>query len=151
MPEHQECGEVMRELIDRCSGKSVSRMQASHECRTEQQRARTMDRGIAKVSRDGISAVLRLNTFDGSFDLVKSFRPTDALPTIFCPTHRIFQPIFIRVNVLQRDRFRTNMPTAERIILISANIKRPIITDPDLDPADRLTQIAASIMNFAWL
>src|SRR5688572_24546526 len=140
MPEHQERGEMMRQLIDRCCGESVSRVKAPNKRRAEQQSSRTVDRRIAKIRRNRIPSVLRLNTFDRAFYLVEGFRPTDPFPTTFGAAHRMSQPILVRVDVLQRYRFRTDVAAAERVVFVAANVERLIIPDTNFDPADRLAQ-----------
>ena len=57
------------------------------------------------------------------------------------------QAIFVGVYVLKCDRFRADISAAEWVVLVTANVERLIFADRDLDAADRLTQIAASMVD----
>jgi hypothetical protein len=59
-----------------------------------------MNGGITKVGCDGIPAVLRVNALEVLGYLVKSFVPSDALPTVRSATDGILKPVFIGVKVL---------------------------------------------------
>ena len=90
----------MRQLVNRGCGKPVPRMQAPDKAWREQHRAVVMNGGITKVGCDGIPAVLRVNALEVLRYFVKSFVPSDALPTVRSAAHRMFEPVFVVVKIL---------------------------------------------------
>ena len=108
-----------------------------------------MNGGITKVSSDGIPSVPRLNAFEVLRHLVKGFVPSDALPTILSAADGIFEPVFIVVNILQGNRLRTDVPAAERVVLVTADVETLVGLNSDFDAADRFAEIAGAIVRGA--
>src|SRR2546423_14616057 len=82
-----------------------------------------MDSGIAKVGCDRIPSVDGMNALEVLRYLVKSFVPPDTLPTVRSAANRIFQPVFIVVQILQGDGLRADVPPAERVLLVTADVQ----------------------------
>ena len=59
-----------------------------------------MNGGITEVRSDGIPPVLRANALEVLRHLVKSFVPSDTLPTVRSAADGIFEPVFVIVNIL---------------------------------------------------
>ena len=82
-----------------------------------------MDSGIAKVRCDRVPAVDGMNALEVLRYLVKSFIPLETLPTVRSAAHGIFQPVFVVVQILQRHGLRADVTSAERVVLVPANIE----------------------------
>src|SRR5260370_27588537 len=108
-----------------------------------------MNGGIAKVSCDGIPSVLRLNAFEVLRHLVKSFVPSDALPTMISAADGMFEPVFIIMNVWQGSGLRADVPAAERCVLVTADFETLAGLNSDFDAAYRFAKIAVAIMRGA--
>src|SRR5438132_5870656 len=108
-----------------------------------------MNGGVTKVRCDGSSPVLRLNPFEVLGHFVKSFVPSDALPTMISATDGIFEPVFIIVNVLQGHRLRADVPAAERVILVTADLQTLAGVNGDFDATYRFAEIASAIVRGA--
>src|SRR3989442_12823381 len=108
-----------------------------------------MNGGIAKVSRDGIPAVLRVNAFEVLHYLVKRFVPSDALPTVSSAADGIFEPIFIIVNVLQSHGLRADVASAEGVIFITADVQTLVGLNRDFDPTHSFAEIAVAVVRGA--
>ena len=65
-----------------------------------------MNRGITQVGCGGIFAVLRVNALEVVRYFVKSFVPSKLLPAVRSAAHRMPEPVFIVVQILQRDCLR---------------------------------------------
>src|ERR1700675_1936219 len=137
---------MMRQLVNRGGGKPVPRMQAPDKARCEQHRAITMNRGIAKISSDGIPAVLSVDALEVLRYFVKSFVPPDALPTIWSTTDGMFEPIFIVVNILQGDGLRADVAAAEWIVFVTADVQTCVGPHGDFDPTHSFGEIAVAIV-----
>jgi len=134
-----------------------------------------MNGGITKVRGDGIPAVDGMNALEVLRHLVKSFVPPDPLPARWSAAHGILEPVFIVVQILQGDGLRANVPPAERVVFVTAdietlalsvpaNIETPVvglsirrideiirkftgrILNNDCDATDRFAEIAVAIM-----
>jgi hypothetical protein len=138
---------MMRELVNRGCGKPIPRMQAADKTWCEQQSAIVMDGGITKVRGDGIPAVLRVNALEVLRYLVKSFVPSDALPTFRSAADWIFEPVFIIVKVLQGNSLRADLPTAERVVFVTADVQMLVGLNGNFDATYRFAEIASAIMN----
>src|ERR1051325_112844 len=110
-----------------------------------------MDSRIAEVRRNRVSAVRRVNALEVLRHFVKRFVPLQPLPTVSGATHRIAQPIFIVVQILQGDSFRADVAAAERILLVTANVEMLIPADSYLQAADRLAKIAGAIVDRSFV
>ena len=108
-----------------------------------------MNRGITEVGSDGVSSVLGFDALEVLRHLVKSFVPADALPTLSRSTDRIFEPVLIVMNILQGDGLRADIPAAEWVVLVPADLQSLIAISSDLNPADRFAEIATAIMSRA--
>src|SRR5258705_11379347 len=104
-----------------------------------------MDGGIAKVCSDGIPAVARVNALEVLRYLVKSFVPSDSLPTVRSAANGILEPVFIVVQILQGDGLRANVPAAERVVFIAADVQTLVGLTADLDAAYRVAELAGAI------
>jgi len=94
--------------------------------------------------------VLRADAFQVVSNFRKRFIPRDLFPTAFRATNRMPQPVFIEVNVLQSNGFRTDVPAAKRIILVATNVEMLSIPNSDLDAANRFAEITVTIMGRAF-
>src|SRR6266508_4787634 len=108
-----------------------------------------MNGGITKVSSDRIPAVLRLNALEVLRHLVKSFFPSDALPTMFSSADGIFEPVFIIVNILQSDGLRADVPSAEGVVFVTANVQTLVGLNGDFEATYRFAEIAGAVMKEA--
>ncbi len=146
MSEHKEAGEVMGQLIDRGCREAIACVQAADKTRKKEQRAVVVYGGIADIRGHAMAAVLRLNAFEVFGYFVKSFVPADLLPAAVGPAYRVFESIFIVVNVLKRNRFRADVATTEDVIRIALDTQRSVCLHADLDAAHRLAKIASAEM-----
>ena len=105
-----------------------------------------MNGGIAKVIRDGASSVLRLNAFEVLRNFVKRFVPADALPAIGSAADGMLEPVFVVVKILQSDGLWADVPSAEGIVFVAADVQTVVGLNGDLDPTDRLAEIAGAIV-----
>src|SRR5882762_7310114 len=113
---------MMRKLVNRGCGKPIARMQAAEKPWREQQSAIVMHSGITKIRSDGIPAVDGMNALEVLGHLVKSFVPPNTLPTVRSAAHGIFQPILIVVQILQGDSLWADVPAAERVVFVTADV-----------------------------
>ena len=105
-----------------------------------------MDGGITKVSSDRIPAVLRANAFEVLSYFVKSFVPSDALPTILRTTDGMFEPVLIIVNVLQGGGLRADVAATEGIVFVTADVQTLVGPHSDFDPTHSFGEIAVAIV-----
>ena len=82
-----------------------------------------MNGGIAKVRCDGIPAVRHVNALEVLRYLVKSFVPPEALPTVRSAADGIFEPVFIVVKISQGSGLRADVPAAERVVFVTADVE----------------------------
>ena len=136
----------MRQLINRGRRKPVPRMQAADKSRREQHSAITVNGGIAKIGCDGISAVLPVDALEVLRYFVKSFVPSNALPTILSTTDGMFEPIFVVMNVLQGDGLRADVAATEWIVFVTADVQTLIGPHSDFDPTHSFGEIAVAIV-----
>src|SRR6266850_7363260 len=109
-----------------------------------------MNGGITKVRGDGIPAVDGMNALEVLRHLVKSFVPPDPLPARWSAAHGILEPVFIVVQILQGDGLRANVPPAERVVFVTADIQTCLLRPaPDHDATNRFAEIAGAIMRGA--
>jgi len=108
-----------------------------------------MNGGITEVSSDGIPSVLRVNALEVLRHFVKSFVPPEPLPTVRSPAHGIFQPVFIIVKILQGHGLRADVPSAERVVFVTADVQTLVILNSDFDATYRFAEIATAIMEGA--
>ena len=104
-----------------------------------------MNGRITKVSCDGIPAVLRVNALKVLRYLVKSFVPADALPTVRSTAHGVFQPVFIIVKISQGRGLRADVPSAERVVFVTADVQT-LVLNSNFDAAYRFAEIAVAIV-----
>ena len=102
---------------------------------------------ISKVHADRVPAVLFLNPVYSVHYFVERFVPGNWHPTITQATHRLFQPIGVIVQVLERRGFRTHVPSAEDVSLIAAYRHDFFAGDLDLQAAHRFTEVAGSVVS----
>jgi hypothetical protein len=79
--------------------------------------------------------------------LVKSFVPSEALPTMGSAADRMSEPVFIAVKVLQGHRLRADVAVAEGVVFVTPDVETLIGLNSDLDAADRFAEIASAVMN----
>jgi len=82
-----------------------------------------MNGRIPQISCDGIPAVSVIDSGEVVGYFVESFVPADALPTLRRSAHGVSEPVFVVVNILQRNRFRADVSTAEWIFIVAANVE----------------------------
>lgn len=136
----------MRQLVDRCCGELIPCVQAPEKSRCKQHCAIVMNGWVAKITGDRVSAVLRVNALKVQRDFVESFVPTDALPTLRCAADRMFEAVFIIVKILQGDGLGADVPSAERVFLVTADVETLIGLKRDLNATYRFAEIAVAIM-----
>ena len=73
--------------------------------------------------------------------------PGQFAPAVTHTLHRRPQAIRVVVNILQGYRLGTNMPTAERIGLVTLYGDYFLTSGGDLQPADGLAQVTGAIMH----
>ena len=105
-----------------------------------------MNGGITKIRCDGISPVPGVNVLEVLRHLVKSFVPSDALPPNRSAADRMFESIFVVMNVLQGNSLRADVTAAERIVLIATDRQMMVRLDSDFDAANRFAEIAAAVV-----
>src|SRR5260370_26060490 len=105
-----------------------------------------MNVGIAKLRCDGMSPVARVNALEVLRHLLKSFVPPEPLPTVRSPTHGIFQPVFIIVKILQGNGLRADVPSAEGVVFVTADVQTLVSLNSDFDATYRFAEIATAIM-----
>ena len=66
----------------------------------------------------------RVNVFEVLRNFVKSFVPSEPLPTLRCAAHGIFQPVFIVVKILQRNGLRADVSAAEWIVFVTTDVEQ---------------------------
>ena len=103
---------MMRQLVNRGCGKPIPRMEAPDKPWCEQKSAIVMDGGITKVGCDGIPPMRRVNALEVLRDLIKSFVPSNALPTMLSTADGIPEPVFIVVKILQGNGLGADVPLA---------------------------------------
>jgi len=133
-----------------------------------------MNRRITKIGGEGIPSVLRMNALEVMGNLVKSFFPSQPFPALRSATYWILQPVFVVMKILQRHRLRADVPVAERVVLVTANLQWVsgfgvrvsggkfrvssefsgwvllpllLLLNRDLDAADRFAEIAGSVVH----
>src|SRR4051812_27562911 len=105
MSEHQERSEMMGQLVHRGRGEPVARAQAANESRRKEQRLVVMNGGVPEISREGITAMLRADALKVLRYIVKSVVPANAFPASRRAADRVLEPVFVVMNILQRDGF----------------------------------------------
>ena len=108
-----------------------------------------MHGGITKVRCDGISPVPRVNALEVLRHLIKSFVPSETLPTVRSAAHGIFQPVLVVVKISQGSGLRADVTAAERVVFVTANVETLAGLNGDFDAAYRFTEIAVAIMKGA--
>ena len=106
-----------------------------------------MNGGITKVRSNGIPSVRRANALEVLRHLVKSFVPTEPVPTLRRAAHGVFQPIFVVVKISQGSSLWADITSAERVVFVTADIETLIGLNSDFDAAYRFAEIAVAIMN----
>src|SRR5229473_8151066 len=108
-----------------------------------------MNVGITQVGCDGIPAVLRVNALEVLRHLVKSFFPSEPLPTMRSAADGIFEPVLIIVKILQGNGLRADVPSAERVVFVTADVQTLVGLNSDFDATYRFAEIAIAIMEGA--
>ena len=102
---------------------------------------------IAKIDRQGVSAVFLLDGRHPLGGFVESLLPADLFPLSIVGTpNRTFEPIRIFLDVLQSDGLGTDMAAAEGVVAIASNRRNDSVLDLDPQTTGRLTQIADAEM-----
>jgi hypothetical protein len=101
-----------------------------------------MNSGITQVCRDAVPAVLRVNALEVPRHFVKGFVPSDALPTMRSAPDRMSEPIFIIVKISQGSGLRADVPAAERVVFVTADVQTLAGSNTDFDATDRFAEIA---------
>src|SRR5207249_9251 len=90
--------------------------------------------------------MFRLNALEAAGHFIKSLVPTDLLPSIIGPANRLFESILVEVDILERNRLRTDISVAEHILCIAFDTQSSICLHADLDATHCLTEIAGPEM-----
>src|SRR5215471_11380514 len=106
-----------------------------------------MHGGIAEIGGHGITTVSGLDTFEVGGYFVEGFVPSDLLPAGARATDRMFQPVLIEVDVLQRNCLWADISVTEGIVFVSTNIQRAVIALSYLNAADGFADAAIAIVN----
>src|SRR5678809_586562 len=78
---------------------------------------------IPKIGSEGIPTVLRMNALEVMGYLVKSFFPSQPFPALRRAPDGILEPVFVVMKILQCHRLRADVPAAERVVLVTANLQ----------------------------
>ena len=78
-------------------------------------------RGVAQVQRYRIVAVRALNVVEPLGGFIHGFIPADRHPAIGGALHRVAQAVWVVMQILQRHGLRADMPTAERVGLVTTD------------------------------
>src|SRR2546426_425001 len=105
-----------------------------------------MNVGITQIGCDGIPSVLRVNALEVLRHLVKSFFPSEPLPTMRSAADGIFEPVLIIVKILQGNGLRADVPSAERVIFVTADVQTLVGLNSDFDATYRFAEIAVTVM-----
>ena len=108
-----------------------------------------MNGGITKVRCEGIPTVRGVNALEVLRYLVKRFVPSDAFPTVRSAADGIFEPVLIVMKILQRHGLRADVPAAERVVLVTADVQTLVGLNSDFNATNRFAEIAGSIMRGA--
>ena len=81
-----------------------------------------MNGRITKIGGEGIPSVLRMNVLKVVGYLVKRFVPSQSFPTLRSAPHRIFEPVFVVVKILEGHRLRADVSAAKRVVLVTTNV-----------------------------
>ena len=106
-----------------------------------------MNGGITKVSCQGIPTVGCANALEVLRYLVKSFFPPEPLPTVWSAADRMFEPVIIIMKILQGNGLRANVPAAERVVFVTANVQTLVGLNSDFDATYRFAKIASAMVN----
>ena len=101
---------------------------------------------VAQVNADAVVAVVLAGLVELFGDQVKRLRPLHFLPAGPGFAYRLFQAVRIFVQILKRNRLRTDMPPAERIILIALYGSNPAVLHFDRDTAHGLAKVTGTIV-----
>ncbi len=105
-----------------------------------------MNGGVTEVRCERIPTVRRVSALQVLHYLVKSFVPSDALPTLRSAADGISKPVFIEVKILQGNGLRADVPAAERVVLITADVQTLVALYSDFDATYRFSEIAVAIV-----
>ncbi len=106
-----------------------------------------MNGGITKVCCEGIPTVRCVNALKVLRYLVKSFVPSDALPAVRSAADGIFEPVLIIVKILQGNGLRADVPPAERVVFVTADVQTSVGLNSDFNATYRFAEIAVLIMS----
>ncbi len=146
VPVHQVRGEVMGQLVDRGGRVTVAGPQRPCELRAGQQRGVTVRHRVAEIGRDGVVAVVHLDTQQPFRRLVERLGPGDRLPSSLRAPHRLAQPVGILVHVLERHCLGTDVSPAEGVGGVATDGEDLLAADADLHPAHGLAQVTGPVV-----
>ena len=109
-----------------------------------------MDVGISQVGCYRTSSVLGLDALEVVRYQIKGFVPTDAFPTVNGAANWMFQTVLVVIDVLEGNRLRADVTTAERVVLVSSDVENAVSLNTDSDSADRFAYIAGAIVTFRF-
>ena len=108
-----------------------------------------MNGGITEVRCDGIPAVDSMNALEILRYVVKGFVPSDALPTLRSAADGMFEPVFIVVEISQGSGLRTDVPAAEGVVFVTADVQTLVGFNGDFDATNRFAEITVAIVGGA--
>ena len=91
----------------------------------------------------------RVNALEVLRHFVKSFVPSDALPTVMGAADGVLEPVLIVVKILQCNGLRADVSSAQRVVFVTADIQTLVGLNSDFDATYRFAEIAGAIMNGA--
>src|SRR6185369_10275697 len=91
-----------------------------------------------------------VDAFEVLRHLVKSLIPADAFPAGSGAPDRMPEPVFVVVDVLQGDGLWADVPLAERVILVTADVQTFSGQNGDFDAAHSFAEIAVAIVNWSF-
>ena len=86
---------------------------------------------ISLIERNAVLSILIADVAQPVRRFVKSFIPTDPLPTRTGASHRMTQTVWIKINILQSDCLGADVTAAEWVLFVTTN--RPPESVPNLD------------------
>jgi hypothetical protein len=137
--EHQGGRHVVRQLVNRSGGKSISGPQGPAQWWAEEQRAPVVDAGVPHVQPNRIVTRRLLYRAQPVPHLIECLIPAQTLPgPIAHAAHRMAKTIGIAVDVLEGHRLGADVAAAERVIPVAPDRPDFVTTHLYGETADRL-------------
>ena len=138
--------ELVRDLVDRRGAEPVAGAQRLDERDPVGGRAERVCVRVAEVDADGVASVPVDRAREPVGDQVERLVPRDLDPLgvrpLADPAHRAAQPVGVGVDVGERDPLGADVAAGERVGVVAADRGDPVTLDGQLEPADRLAEVA---------